>query len=307
MIIHAVSIHSGGGKVLLDQLLVKKDFGNVSLLICDTRYVLPQDVDPNLKIIRVKPSLIERWKAEYKLKKYTDLNPNLTVLCFSNLPPAFKLKANVILYLQNALLLPKINLYPKSLWSFGRLIYEKIWLSIFWKNLNEVWVQSNWMKKSLTGLGKPILIKPIYPEFPPHYSKQKIQYDFISVTGGAPHKRQKNLIDAWLKMSSPPTLLIVTDFIDPELKLLPRNNITILKDVNRDQIFDLYTKCRCLIITSKVESFCLPLYEAKHFNLDIMTPNEDYANEAVDAISIIDPENSESIIEEVMKYVSSKN
>ena len=128
MIIHAVSIHSGGGKVLLDQILTNKEFGEVSILICDKRYKLPDDIDKDLKVIRIFPTLRDRWIAEKKLKDFTDKNPGLTVLCFANLPPAFRLKAKVILYLQNALLLPQSKLYFNSLWSGLRLVYEKIWL-----------------------------------------------------------------------------------------------------------------------------------------------------------------------------------
>ena len=306
MIIHAASIHSGGGKVLLDQLLQKKEFGRVSLLICDTRYIIPKDVDSDLKIIKVLPTLKERWKAEIKLKKYTDLNPNQTVLCFSNLPPAFKLNAKVILYLQNALLLPGVKFYTTTLWAFFRLCYEKIWLNFFWKNLDEVWVQTNWMKKSLIKLGKPIIIRPIFPILPTHLPDTSKKYDFISVSGGAPHKRQNRLLEAWSKMPTPPSLLLITDYIDKEFEPNPNSNITVLKNIDRDQIIESYLSSHCLIITSKIESFCLPLYEAQHFKLDIISPDEEYATESVESVAKINPDNLNNIISEVMNYMTAR-
>lgn len=295
IIIHAVSIHAGGGKVLLDQILKEKTLGEIAAIICDSRYPLPPEVNDSIVIYRAKPTLISRWKAEWLLKSYTDTHQGLAVLCFSNLPPAFKLKAKVFLYLQNALLLPKIPLYVDSLRSFLRTIYEKIWLQVFWKNLDEIWVQTNWMKDALVDEKTPVLINPIEPIFPPAQELEK-KYDFITVTGSSPHKRLDKLLSAWELMPDPaPSLLIITDWINKKnkkkLKRLKNKNITVKTVLSREEIFHFYNLSRTLILTSKIESYCLPIYEALNFNLKIIAPDELYVKEACTPDLIINPDN----------------
>jgi glycosyltransferase involved in cell wall biosynthesis len=303
MIIHAVSIHSGGGKVLLDQLLTEKTFGEVNVLICDTRYDLPLEIDNKIEIFRVEPTLFSRWSAEKTLKRISEKHPELSVLCFSNLPPAFKLKNKVILYLQNALLLPNIPFYADSYRARFRTMYEKMWLAIFWKNVDEIWVQTQWMKETLAKKEKRmnLQIKPIIQKLPvPNFQTQK-KYDFITVSGSAPHKRLSDLLDAWELMPSPtPSLLIITDNPSPaiaeKLERLKDKNITVKVNLSRADIFRSYEESSNLIITSKIESYCLPVYEALHFHLKIIAPLEEYTREHKNNIQLIVPFNSESIV-----------
>lgn len=280
MIIHAVNIHSGGGKILLDHLLSEQNFGKITHLICDIRYELPPELDPKIEIYKVPVSLMARWKAELILKKLDSLNDKVEILCFSNLPPAFKLKNKVILYLQNALLLPDIPLIGDTLKTKLRIIYEKIWLNFFWNNIDEAWVQLEWMKQKILTKNKTVLVKPFLPIFPKLPSLD-IEYDFITVTGSAPHKRLLSLLEAWDEFPLPaPKLLVVmdtpTEKITSKLESLKDKNIEVKINISRDELFTLYTKSRAIIITSQIESFCLPLYEAKHFNLKIYAIKEKF-------------------------------
>jgi glycosyltransferase involved in cell wall biosynthesis len=314
IIIHAVSIHAGGGKVLLDKLLSEKTLGEVTALISDSRYTPPPGVNENLIIYRAEPTLKSRWKAEGLLKSYTNSHPGHVVLCFSNLPPALKLNAKVILYLQNALLLPNVPLYVDSLRSRLRTIYEKIWLQLFWKNIDEVWVQTSWMKEALAGKKTPVVINPIKPTLSSPECHEEKKYDFITVTGSSPHKRLSQLLDAWELMPTPaPSLLIITDWVtrknEAKLAKLKNKNITVKTVVTRDEIFKLYNQSRCLILTSKVESYCLPIYEALNYNLKIMAPDEKYVKEACTPDVIIDPDNIQEMhwkIENFYNHLSNK-
>src|SRR3954471_1836287 len=105
MIIYATNIHYGGGKVLLDELLQKRMFGEIHILFCDQRYNPPQ-CDYPVEVIRVEPNLSSRLKAEFSLKRKADLHGSSPVLCFGNLPPLFKLKNRTIVYVQNAFSVP---------------------------------------------------------------------------------------------------------------------------------------------------------------------------------------------------------
>lgn len=291
MIIHAVSIHSGGGKVLLDQILTVNniDRDKISTLICDERYELPTNVPSGLQIYRVKPNLLSRWNAEFLLRATALKNPSETILCFSNLPPAFKLPNKVILFLQNALLLPGIPLYVDSLKTKLRIMYEKLWLKVFKKNLNEIWVQTLWMKNTLeqkTSL--TIKIKPIVLDLPSPVIRTK-KYDYIAVTGSTPHKRLYELLLAWESMPNPPSLLVITDRPSDKIKaqIEKVKNVNFIFDATRSDIYKYYEESKCLLITSKIESYCLPIYEALHFGLRVIAPDEGYTLEVINKIETI--------------------
>lgn len=306
MIIHAVSIHSGGGKVLLDHLLSEEIFGKISNLICDERYILPSYCPDHISIHRIKPRLLNRWKAEILLKTISNSLPHEDILCFSNLPPAFRLKTKVILYLQNALLLPNTRLYATTFRSYARLVYEKCWLNFFLKNCDEVWVQTQWMKNAFAKKGKSTLIKSFLPILPRPDDSIIKKYDFITVSGSAPHKRLYELLEAWQNLSSPaPRLLVIADCLSLRLKNklddLKFKNVTYKTNVSRDEVFIHYQESRNLILTSRMESFCLPLYEAKHFNLKIIAPDEGYTHDMKNSVELLENFSTEEIVKKVQK------
>ncbi len=307
MIIHAVSIHSGGGKVLLDYLLAEQIFGPITHLICDQRYELPINLNLNLtiQVKKIKPKIIQRWKAEIILKKIADRNTKEEILCFSNLPPAFKVKNKVILYLQNALLLPGIPLYVNSIKAWLRILYEKAWLNIFWQNIDEVWVQTAWMKEKLIHKKKTVLLRPFLPKFP-IATKTEIEYDYISITGSAPHKRLLELLNAWDELNVPcPKLLIIMDTpttaIKKKLKTLKNKNVQVKVNISRDELFSIYPKCRCLIVTSKVESFCLPLYEAMHFGLQVFAIEEAFNKDILNNENFLNIKQGKIVLDQMIR------
>lgn len=307
MIVHAVSIHSGGGKVLLDQLLQEKTFGSISILICDERYVLPAGSDRSFIVYKVRPNLLERWKSEILLKKLSNANSGMTVLCFSNLPPAFKLKNKVVLYLQNALLLPGVPPYTSSPKVALRLVYEKLWSQLFWKNINEVWVQTEWMKKALEKSGRLVLVKPFLPSFPQLSTDIDKKYDFVTISGTAYHKRLLHLLKAWsfFAETTMPSLLVVTDGSNGEIeeyfnKL--KGHVSVKVNASRDEIFKCYEESRNLIVTSMIESYCLPIYEAAHFKLKIYAPEENYVKDSKLADFFIDMSSPEKTKTDIESY-----
>lgn len=301
MIIHAASIHTGGGKILLDQLLTNHSFGHISVLICDKRYLPPNNISPQLAIYKISPNLISRWYSELILKRISLKDPGEEVLCFSNLPPAFKLKGTVTLYLQNALLLPGIPLYVDSFKTGIRIIYERIWLKLFLKNINQIWVQTSWMKQECAKLtNKPIFIKPLPVDLPTPVSRIK-KFEYISVSGTTPHKRLFLLLKAWEQITNPPTLLVISDKLNKKIskQLKKLKNVTYVTNVERNEIIKYYEESKCLIVTSKIESYCLPLYEALHFNLKILAPDEGYVNDVKNQIEIIDNLTTKSLANKI--------
>jgi glycosyltransferase involved in cell wall biosynthesis len=307
MILHGVSIHTGGGKVLLDQLLREATLGEITHLICDERYELPRELPHGIKIYRTPPTLFKRLKAEFLLREIAEKNPSEMVLCFSNLPPIFRLQNPVILFLQNALLLPGEMSFALNLKVRLRILFEKFWLNLFLNHVSEVWVQTRWMKKSFQRFFNcPVEVRPIRPSLPAPVTKN-LEWDFISVTGSAAHKHLKELILAWKLLPTPrPKLLILSDTPTPEISEALKNfgdpNLTFKWNVTREEVFEFYQRSRTLLLTSKLESYCLPLYEAIHFGLKIIAPKEDYVVEATSPDEYIQELTPEGISSAVLRF-----
>lgn len=310
MILYAINVNSGGGKVLLDELLINQKFGKITTLFLDQRYVFPKEIaQSSYNIYRVKPRLLSRWLAEVQLWKVSKRLKNEDILCFGNLPPALRLSTKTIVYLQNAFLLPSVRIPRDSLKTFCRYVYERNFFNFFIKNADEIWVQTNWMKRNLLKTKKPIFIRPFLPDFPKVDLSIVKRYDFITVSGNAKHKMLFELLVEWEKMPiDGPNLLIVTE--TPNSKISNLINSTKNKKIHfafnasREDIFNYYQQSKILIATSRVESFCLPIYEALHFKLPIIATKSEFSMEIPQVTSHLDELSCESILK---NYLAVKN
>ena len=86
-------------------------------------------------------------KIEILLLLYLKAGGN--IIFFSNLPPIFKLKAKVTLFLQNRYLVDDFPLSGFNLKSKLRLVIERFWFRFFKKNVDNFVVQTKTMKRLL--------------------------------------------------------------------------------------------------------------------------------------------------------------
>lgn len=300
MIVYAVNIHSGGGKVLLDALLLDKPFGQITHLYVDSRYEIPQNIDSALIVEKFKPTLLERLRAEFKLIKHLDSlkaiklkkEPKKEVLFFGNLPPVFsflfkRLKSNYkfIIYLQNAFLVKGIQFPQNSMTETLRLSFERLLLNINYKLSDEIWVQTQYMKDIFEKTHKNICvqIKPFLPKFPKlepvkktihflhvgNYSKHKNLNQFIEYLNELEnwliYKNQKEKINA---------MLIINENQKKIFPVYKNIDLTIEYNLNRNELFNIYNKAQYLVVTSKVESFFLPAYEAHFYGCKILASGD---------------------------------
>jgi len=281
MIVFAVNVHTGGGKVLLDALLTEQPLGPVSAAYLDARYV-PPDSSGKANYRFFRPTVWERIKAQIELKKVNhDSSNQEPVLFFGNYPPFFKFRNKSIVYLQNCFLLSSIPLPTDSIFEKIRNFAERVLLRVFSKNIDEIWVQTKWMQ-SITEIDFPkasILLKPFLPQFPAVPPKPKV-YDFISVTSESNHKNIRGILEALTVLDKKLNKKIKVCFVlsDGRCKNVarfiqsnPKNIVVEIKTkITRNDLFDLYTQSKTALISSEFESFCLPLYEAHHYGLNII-------------------------------------
>lgn len=322
--IHAPNVHSGGGRILLDAL-IRASEGDPDLLITtDARFVGLSPLTDLPRVRRVKPSLLHRLIAEHWLAQH--IRQGDQVLCFGNLPPLWKLKGEVTLFLQNRLLLDKAAWKVFPLWSRLKLQIERCWLLSRLRNVDTIVVQTASMKRQLEAcsrLPRNIRILPFVAE-PKGYSRKlalaetdtrhEKSYRFAYVASGDAHKNHQVLLKAWH--------LLAEEKIFPELHLTldAKRHSAILHRIaelktdhstcihNHDhlthaEILRLYQNVDAVIYPSLLESFGLPLIEARQAGLPVLAAETDYVRDLIDPEESFDPESPISIARAVKRFM----
>ncbi len=329
--IQADNIHSGGGGLLLGEL-IQSELTQSSHFLLDARMLL-STISPNQKIKIVTPSLIGRILAQFWLMK--NLRSDNTLLCFGNLPPIFKTKCKVVLFIQNRYLISDIPLNNFSLRVRLRIFFERIWFNLRCHSVNEFVVQTSSMKFTLlehllrirpsVANGSVVRVLPFISKAAISESKSISSgkdtlktFDFIYPASGEPHKNHQNLINAFVLLAQEghyPSLILTLDevnysrllediWLTKEKYSLKISNMGFLP---HRQTSDFYRKSRYLIYPSLHESFGIPLLEAKQFGLPIVASELDYVRDSVDPFEVFDPNSPISIARAIKRTLDLPN
>ena len=317
--IHAPNVHHGGGKTILLSILQSLSVNFTYVCILDERLTLPLDF-PLGSVKRIKPALLQRFYAELWLSQ--NVNKRDLVICFGNLPPLFKLQGGVVVFLQNRILADRLSFkgYPLKVWI--RLLIERIWLWARIKNVDHIIVQTPEMKRLLIGNTKTnIQILPVigskenYSRVnPDKMPKNNYNFDLIYVASGDPHKNHRRLINAWCLLAEDnvfPSLVLTLDkkvyselceWIDDKIALY-NLKIENVGAVSHEVVLELYKKVRALIYPSTLESFGIPLLEARQAGLPILASELDYVRDVIDPEESFNPYSDVSIARAVKRHL----
>jgi len=321
--IHATNVHQGGGATLLRGLLLARIPNLLVSAQLDARVELPPGLADNLKIRLVRPSVLQRLRAEWWLAK--TMRPQDAVLCFGNLPPLFRTAGRVIVLLQNRYLIDAVSLKSFPLKTRLRLQAERWWFS--WKSTNAhaFAVQTPSMRMALESTGraqgKPIYVLP-FVSLSDGYQraldlsgyKAGTNGAFLYVASGEPHKNHRQLIEAWCLLAEQglfPALWLTLDacvntdlctWIDKK-KLQCGLSLKNLGVQPQEQIKHLYTQVQALIYPSTFESFGLPLIEARQAGLAVVASELDFVRDVLDPEEVFDPQSPVSIARAVKRFM----
>jgi len=310
-IFYAPGIHTGGGLVLLKEILNTKDFANNCRYIhLDERVRTKLSLPDSLKnIIFVKSRLLAEWKLKQSYKT------NSIVLCFHGLPPLFPIKGKIIVFLQNRILLePLKNNHYSSL-----ILLKKIWLRLGcrYNNIKYIVQTPSMLRIAKEFLGQDIDIAIL--AFAPKNIQKNLSYtkkfDFIYPASGELHKNHINLLKAWKILADigikPSLALTVNARLYPELaqklqKYIHGYNLNIvnLGEISSSEVLDLYRQVSALIYPSKSESFGLPLIEAAEYKTPIIASELDYVRDVANPIETFDPNSPFSIARAVRRFLN---
>lgn len=320
LVIHAPNVHQGGGRALLTALLRALEPGMARLVILDVRFRVSIELPPDVRVVRVSPTVVGRLSAEWRLSKHAE--PGDTVLCFGNLPPLFALRGKAVVYVQN-----RYHAWRGSLRGFPMSVRARIWMEYRWfdfgkRYVTSYFVQTPSMQEALRrNLGIHAEIMP-FVERASNICRRatstpvagKRQYDFIYVASGDPHKNHRNLVEAWCLLAREqcyPTLCLTLDASkDVELcgwiesrKSDCGVKIDLGGVVDPAQLGELYQSASALIYPSGIESFGLPLIEARQAGLPIVAAELDYVRDIVDPEECFDPQSPVSIARAVRRFM----
>lgn len=307
MIIYAINLHAGGGKVLLDTVLTENLFSPLEAIFIDERYPVPITLPASVNVIKVRPTVFGRLNAEIQLHsliKKLNLKKS-SVLFFGNLPPFKRTGLKSFLYLQNCYLTGEAPLPKDSFKQTLRLTVEKWILRFFSKNVDEIWVQTPWMKQISEKVfpSLPTKIHLILPKFPEIQAKEK-KYKFISISSFSTHKRLSFFIDA-LKLLDQElkqniNVAIILDVAIPgTFAPVKFNNITLTVKykIPREEVAATLLESETFIATSLYESLYLPLYEAAQYKLNLIAPDCGYSSQTNLEISKYPHESLNALVE----------
>jgi glycosyltransferase involved in cell wall biosynthesis len=321
LIIYAPNINTGGGLILLNDLLRSWTGGGLTLFL-DFRAA--QTIDqPNLSSIHwVRPNPISRLVAEFKLHFLVKRGDR--VLCFHGLPPVLSNLGEVYVFLQNRLYVSNESLAEFAFKTRWRIRLERMMSRIFRSHASLYVVQTPSMQEALCkwiasfdgGVKIPkVEILPFMAQLstPNTLALEEKCWDFIYVADGEAHKNHKNLIIAWqilAKENLRPSLCLTLDArydsLKNELALAIEEsglNISDLGKITRDQVIYSYTNARALIFPSMSESFGLPLLEAVSIGLPILASELDYVRDVCIPDETFDPESPVSISRAVKRFL----
>jgi glycosyltransferase involved in cell wall biosynthesis len=321
VILYAPNVHTGGGFVLLQELLTAWP-KEIPMRAClDERARNRLEIVNDADIHWVKPSVLSRFKAERILS--LACKDGGIAFCFHGLPPIFKNNARVVLFQQNRLLLGFSQASSVFSRTFVRLGFERLISWLFRHRVSEYVVQTPTMARDLSywyGLGNVVnnLIIHIYPfvgamKYPVSANIDSPEFDFIYVADGENHKNHFRLFEAWRELAK--------QGFKPRLAVTLGNQYSALVDAVRhigdgsgaqvfnlghlphNQILSLYGRSRALIFPSLTESFGLPLIEAREQGLPIIASELDYVRDVCEPVQTFDPYSSNSIARAVKRFL----
>ncbi|WP_234109080.1 glycosyltransferase [Chryseobacterium sp. R2A-55] len=306
ILIDALYVNGGGGKVLLDYLITELGSRDVEVLILMDKRIESDPFYAGLKnrVIFMEAGLRNR-KEFYKARE----NEFNAVLCFGNLPPLRKMNAKVYTYFHQLLYLKipeNFSLKNKFLYNLKALI-----LRTLRKNTDFWLVQSDLIKSQFQKKYKVSNVKvlPFYPPLKNEGETIRIKNAYLYVSNATPHKNHKNLIDAFCQFfdqkQTGKLILTVSENYPETVELInqkigqgyPIENIGF---VNRDQLAKVYRSAEFLIFPSLAESFGLGLVEAINLGCRVIAADLPYTHAVCEPSLTFNPLQVESIVEALL-------
>ncbi|MBF0272423.1 MAG: glycosyltransferase [Magnetococcales bacterium] len=320
LILYAPNVHNGGGFMLLNALLKSWPAEWRLIGFLDQRARSRLHLPPDSSIHWVQANLISRAWAQVTLNGVAAAED--TVLFFHGLPPAFFLKARIVVYLQNRLYFGKYAVSDHNPRVALRLLYERAISRIFRQRVDAFVVQTPTMAAALrhsleqwkqTDLPKVLILPFIDQPTVERDATVAPEWDFVYVSDGNAHKNHQRLFQAWRELKREgltPKLALTLGERDrglaEQVAGLRREEGLEIDNVGHlspPEVSRLYQQARALIFPSLSESFGMPLIEASRHGLPIVAGELDYVRDVCVPVQTFDPTSARSIARAVRRFL----
>lgn len=321
LILFAPNVHSGGGFILLQELLSHWPSNKPLRAFLDKRVCDKLIFPDQISVQWVSPHFASHLLAQYKL--YLESRNDHTIICFNGLPPLFAIRGKITVFLQNRLLIDDASTQQYPLRVRLRLITERLFCRLYRYRVTEYIVQTKSMRGMLTqwfGDKNPPVIRIIpfakiqEPLAHVFIKKDISNYNFLYIADGLPHKNHKKLLSAWCILASEnikPKLLLTlapeeTSLLNHIARLVASSDIKIenLGNLLHNDLLSVLKSCDALIYPSITESLGLPLVEAHQLEKAIIASELDYVRDICIPIQTFDPYSATSIARAVKRFIS---
>lgn len=303
ILLDAVYINAGGGKVLLADLIAALRGAPEVVLLLDSRLT---GVDTaGFTVEKITPG--EFARAAFYRKHRQRLE---RVFCFGNVPPPVRLRGHVMVYFHNMLLchpVPEIGLRDRWLAAM-----KMKYIRLISQNADLFMVQSPSVRASLARHLPPsarIIEMPFYALPASHNPEPKDGRErwnrYAYVSNAYAHKNHAILMDAWERLARRgiyPELHLTVSDLSPQLGAkLERVRALGGRIINHGftEVAKIYQNCGYQIYPSLMESFGLGLIEAAEAGCAVLASELPFVHQVVRPFSTFDPK-SPAQIEEVV-------
>lgn len=329
VIVHAPSVHTGGGKVLLDALLKCMLEDRKCLFHINNNMHGDLYADSKHELKSFGSDLYARVLSEINLLNHAKKED--VVICFGSLPPLFWSNGNIFIFVQNKLVVDKSPLSSFPLKTKISIQIQRTIFNLLYKRNYHVVVQSQAMHELMMARQSSIELDRIHilPLVPSGLlatntdGVKEVDLDvsenkFIYVASGDAHKNHLRLLSAWELLAKeglyPKLLLTLNNKQDirlldeiNEIRLRFPVRIDNLGVLDHKQVIAAYKSVDALVFPSLTESFGLPLIEAKNANLPIIASESDFVRDLVTPVETFDPLSVTSIARAIKRYLGVQN
>ena len=319
--IYAPNVHTGGGLVLLRELLLAWPQQVALHAWLDARSRVHLDLPPLAIVEWVRPRIASRMRAEWTLHRSCSAED--TILCFHGLPPVLSSRSRIEVFLQNVIYLGNVPLSDFEWRVRQRLRFEQLLSRWRRRQVARYWVQTPSMARALrdwcgseTADDLRIEMLPFMPTIArgPETREHAVDYDFLYVADGTPLKNHRQLVEAWVLLAEAgvrPSLALTLSPRDSKLQSWIEERsaqhglrIHHLGTLPHAAVLALYGRVKALVYPSLGESFGLPLLEAQASSCPILASELDFVRDVCQPAQSFDPLSAVSIARAVRRFLA---
>lgn len=294
----AVNIKQGGGLILLKLLITR---------LINQKQKATIHIDQNINFNEYKLNNVVEFKYYNNfLSKFIVFGKSIpNALYFGNIPPFFTRAKNKNLYIQNAFYAKTFRylLYNRHY----KLFLHKFYITLFIKNVNLVFVQTNTILKSIKKeFGVVSELMPFLEDLSIYANNKKSKiYDFSYISLPNANKNFELFLDSLvllnlkLKRKIKIVLTIPNDnfILIKKIKKLDNSNIEIINlgKISKEKVIEVLNSTETLVFPSLIETFGLPLVEACQLGAFVICSDLPYTYDVIIPSATFDPYSKDDI------------